>query len=201
MNYQKVTKRTVYDWTICYPRIVQLILLPVQTDLDRSILDKLTNDISREFENIKLTLDIRVELQTATDFPFSVNKRRNQWNSFKILEWLEKFRPNKATKILGIFDIDAYTAGYDFVFGEAFYRGRVAVVYLSRLRQEFYGLKPNPSLFYERLIKETIHELGHVFGLRHCKNSRCVMHFSTSLLDIDTKRKNFCIDCAKKNFR
>jgi len=201
MNYQKVTKRTVYDWTICYPRIVQLILLPVQTDLDRSILDKLTNDISREFENIKLTLDIRVELQTATDFPFSVNKRRNQWNSFKILEWLEKFRPNKATKILGIFDIDAYTAGYDFVFGEAFYRGRVAAVYLSRLRQEFYGLKPNPSLFYERLIKETIHELGHVFGLRHCKNSRCVMHFSTSLLDIDTKRKNFCIDCAKKNFR
>ncbi len=201
MNYQKVTKRTVYDWTICYPRIVQLILLPVQTDLDRSILDKLTNDISREFENIKLTLDIRVELQTGTDFPFSVNKRRNQWNSFKILEWLEKFRPNKATKILGIFDIDAYTAGYDFVFGEAFYRGRVAVVYLSRLRQEFYGLKPNPSLFYERLIKETIHELGHVFGLRHCKNSRCVMHFSTSLLDIDTKRKNFCIDCAKKNFR
>jgi len=201
MNYQKVTKRTVYDWTICYPRIVQLILLPVQTDLDRSILDKLTNDISREFENIKLTLDIRVELQTGTDFPFSVNKRRNQWNSFKILEWLEKFRPNKATKILGIFDIDAYTAGYDFVFGEAFYRGRVAAVYLSRLRQEFYGLKPNPSLFYERLIKETIHELGHVFGLRHCKNSRCVMHFSTSLLDIDTKRKNFCIDCAKKNFR
>jgi len=201
MNYQKVTKRTVYDWTICYPRIVQLILLPVQTDLDRSILDKLTNDISREFENIKLTLDIRVELQTATDFPFSVNKRRNQWNSFKILEWLEKFRPNKATKILGIFDIDAYTAGYDFVFGEAFYRGRVAAVYLSKLRQEFYGLKPNPSLFYERLIKETIHELGHVFGLRHCKNSRCVMHFSTSLLDIDTKRKNFCIDCAKKNFR
>jgi archaemetzincin len=201
MNYQKVTKRTVYDWTICYPRIVQLILLHVQTDLDCSILDKLTNDISREFENIKLTLDIRVELQTGTDFPFSVNKRRNQWNSFKILEWLEKFRPNKATKILGIFDIDAYTAGYDFVFGEAFYRGRVAAVYLSRLRQEFYGLKPNPSLFYERLIKETIHELGHVFGLRHCKNSRCVMHFSTSLLDIDTKRKNFCIDCAKKNFR
>jgi archaemetzincin len=201
MNYQKVTERTVYDWTICYPRIVQLILLPVQTDLDCSILDKLTNDISREFENIKLTLDIRVELQTATDFPFSVNKRRNQWNSFKILEWLEKFRPNKATKILGIFDIDAYTAGFDFVFGEAFYRGRVAAIYLSRLRQEFYGLESNPPLFYERLVKEAIHELGHVYGLRHCKNSRCVMHFSTSLLDIDTKRRSFCRDCRKKNFR
>lgn len=197
----KVTERTVYDWTICYPRIVQLILLPIQASLDCSILDKLANDISREFENIKLTLDIRVELQTATGLQSSINKRRNQWNSFKILEWLEKFRPNKATKILGIFDIDAYTAGFDFVFGEAFYKGRVAAVYLSRLRQEFYGLKPNPSLFYERLVKEAIHELGHVFGFGHCKNSRCVMHFSTSLLDIDKKGRAFCPSCRKKKFR
>lgn len=180
---------------------MQLILLPIQAELDCSILDNLTNDISREFENIKLTLDVRVELKTATSFQSSVNKRRNQWNSFKILEWLEKFRPNKATKILGIFDIDAYTAGFDFVFGEAFYRGRVAAVYLSRLRQEFYDLKPNPSLFYERLLKEAIHELGHVFGFGHCKNSRCVMHFSTSLLDIDTKGRSFCSSCRKKNFR
>jgi len=181
--------------------IVQLILLPIETDLDYSILDKLANDISGEFENIKLTLDISVELQIASGIQSSVNKRRNQWNSFKILEWLEKFRPNKATKILGIFDIDAYTAGFDFVFGEAFYRGRVATLYLSRLRQEFYGLKPNPSLFYERLLKEAIHELGHVFGFGHCKNSRCVMHFSTSLLDIDTKGRSFCPSCRKKNFR
>ncbi len=180
---------------------MQLILLPIQAELDCSILDNLTNDISREFENIKLTLDVRVELKTATSFQSSVNKRRNQWNSFKILEWLEKFRPNKATKILGIFDIDANTAGFDFVFGEAFYRGRVAAVYLSRLRQEFYDLKPNPSLFYERLLKEAIHELGHVFGFGHCKNSRCVMHFSTSLLDIDTKGRSFCSSCTKKNFR
>lgn len=176
---------------------MHLILQPIQVDLDYNILNKLGNDISREFENIKLTLDVRVELKTATSFQSSINKRRNQWNSFKILEWLNKFKADKETRILGMFDIDAYSAGFDFVFGEAFYRGRIAAVYLSRLRQEFYGLKPNPSLFYERLLKESVHELGHVFGFAHCKNTRCVMHFSTSLHDIDRKGRSFCRSCTR----
>jgi len=177
---------------------VHLILWPIQADLDYNILDKLGNDISKEFEDIKLTLDVYIDLKTATNFQSSVNKHRNQWNSFKILELLNKFRPNKATRILGIVDIDAYSDGFDFVFGEAFYRGRVAAVYLSRLRQEFYDLKPNSSLFYQRLVKEAIHELGHVFGFDHCKNSQCVMYFSTSLLDVDAKGRGFCYSCRKK---
>jgi archaemetzincin len=177
---------------------VHLILWPIQADLDYNILDKLGNDISKEFEDIKLTLDVHIDLKTPTNFQPSVIKRRNQWNSFKILEWLNKFRPNKATRILGILDIDAYSDGFDFVFGEAFYRGRVAAVYLPRLRQEFYGIKPNTSLFYQRLVKEAIHELGHVFGFDHCKNSQCVMYFSTSLLDVDAKGRAFCYSCRKK---
>jgi len=177
---------------------VHLILWPIKADLGYNILDKLGNDISKEFENIKLTLDVHIDLNTPTHFQPSVIKRRNQWNSFNILEWLNKFRPNKATRILGILDIDTYSDGFDFVFGEAFYRGRVAAVYLPRLMQEFYGIKPNTSLFYQRLVKEAIHELGHVFGFDHCKNSQCVMYFSTSLLDVDSKGRSFCNSCRKK---
>jgi archaemetzincin len=177
---------------------VQLILCPIRADLDYNILGKLGSDISKEFEQIKLTLDVHIDLKTATNFQSSINKRRNQWNSFKILEWLNKFRANKATRILGILDIDAYSYGFDFVFGEAFYRGRVAAVYLSRLRQEFYDLNPNSSLFYQRLVKEAVHELGHVFGFDHCKNSQCVMYFSTSLLDVDAKGRSLCYSCRKK---
>ena len=114
---------------------MRLILWPIQADVDYNILDKLGNDISKEFEDIKLTLDVHIDLKTPTNFQSSVNNRRNQWNSFKILEWLSKFRRSKATRILGILDLDAYSDGFDFVFGEAFYRGRVAAVYLTRLRQ------------------------------------------------------------------
>jgi len=35
----------------------------------------------------------------------------------------------------------------------------------------------------QRVIKEAVHELGHAFGLTHCENSKCVMHFSNSLQD------------------
>jgi archaemetzincin len=181
---------------------VQILLQPVASKLDKNTIYDLAKDISIEFKNVKVTGAASIESHTKAKVQFAFDKRRNQWDSFKLLEWiLDNFKPTRRTKILGILDIDAYSGGFDFVFGEAFYRGRVAAIYLSRLRQEFYGLDPNPSLFYERLLKEAIHELGHVFGLRHCKNSRCVMYFSTSLLDIDTKRKNFCHDCAKKNFR
>jgi len=105
---------------------------------------------------------------------------------------------NKETKVLGIFNIDAYSSAFDFVFGEAYYLGRIAVVYLPRLRKEFYGLKPNSSLFYERLVKEAVHELGHVFGFVHCKNTRWVMHFSTSLLDVDGKERSLYNICSMK---
>jgi hypothetical protein len=66
---------------------VHLILWPIKADLDYNILDKLRSDISKEFEDINLTLDVHIDLKTPTNFQSSsVNKRRNQWNSFKILE-------------------------------------------------------------------------------------------------------------------
>jgi archaemetzincin len=63
---------------------------------------------------------------------------------------------------------------------------------LARLRQEFYGLKSDNSLFLERVVKEATHELGHAFGLRHCPRQKCVMFFSNSLADTDRKCRRFC---------
>jgi len=179
---------------------VKIILQPVAANLDYNALCLLAKDISQEFENIKVTIGTSsIEPRKDIDFQSAFDRRRNQWHSFKLLEWfLGKFNHVRGTKILGILDIDAYSSGFDFVFGEAFYRGSAAAVYLSRLKQEFYGLKPNSSLFYERMVKEAIHELGHAFGFVHCKNPRCVMHFSTSLPDIDTKERSFCYSCGRK---
>ena len=88
----------------------------------------------------------------------------------------------------------------NFVFGEAYKGGRIAAIYLPRLRQEFYSLEPNKLIFHERIVKEAIHELGHAFGLFHCNNKLCAMHFSNSLYDTDIKEKRFCSDC-KNNLR
>jgi archaemetzincin len=180
--------------------VMKIVLQPATTNLDNITLYNLAKDVSKEFRAINVTVASSIELEKA-QFQLAFDRQRNQWDSFKLLEWLlKKIKYKKETKILGLFDIDAYSGAFDFVFGEAYYQGRIAAVYLSRLRQEFYGLKPNYSLFYERLVKESIHELGHVFGFVHCKNPGCVMYFSISLHYVDTKERSFCQSCIKKFF-
>ncbi|HEX6281481.1 MAG TPA: archaemetzincin family Zn-dependent metalloprotease [Nitrososphaera sp.] len=133
------------------------------------------------------------------------DEQRNQWNSDKLLHWLatnvanntKSYDPRK-TIILGICNIDAYSSGLNFVFGQASLTGGVAAIYLPRLRQEFYGLDTDRSIFIERLLKEATHEVGHAFELDHCPKQTCVMHFSNSLADTDRKAKDFCKICRKK---
>jgi archaemetzincin len=180
---------------------MKIFLQPVTTNLDNNSLYHLAEDISKEYRTVKVTVASPITLDNA-QYQLAFDKQRNQWDSFKLLEWLlKKFKPNNKTKILALFDVDAYSSAFEFVFGEAYYQGRIAAVYLPRLRQEFYGLKPNYSLFYKRLVKESVHELGHVFGIIHCKNSQCVMHFSISLHYVDTKESSFCEACRLKYFR
>jgi archaemetzincin len=125
------------------------------------------------------------------------DRRRKQWISDKILEWLlQNNNPDRNTKILAICDFDAYSRELNFVLGEAHFGGRVAAIYIPRLRQELYVKKSDPNkLFEQRVIKEAVHELGHAFGLTHCEKSRCVMHFSNSLRDTDFKDYRFCERC------
>jgi archaemetzincin len=179
---------------------MQIILQPVLTALDYSTLQSLANDVSKEFKNTKVTVGSSLTQSDAeTVFQSDFDRNRNQWNSPKLLRGLsEKFNPDIDTKALFILDADAYSYGLNFVFGEAIGNGAIAIIYLPRINQEFYGFKSNEQLFYERLVKESVHELGHAFGLAHCNSTRCVMHFSNSLHDTDVKKRSFCDSCYRK---
>jgi archaemetzincin len=186
---------------------VEIIVRPFLAELDNTTLNNLAKDISREFEDIKVTVATGnnsnlVHLKKETVFESSFDRHRNQWYSPKLLDWFfEKFTPNKDTKILFIVDVDAYSNGLNFVLGEAFHKGGLGAIYLPRIKQEFYGLKPDSELFYKRMVKESVHELGHVFGFVHCQNPRCVMRFSNTLSDTDNKERSFCHSCREKYFR
>ena len=97
--------------------------------------------------------------------------------------------------MFGIASVDIYIPILTFVFGEAQMDGPCSVISTHRLRQEFYGLPPDPQWFRLRLLKEAIHEVGHTLNLTHCPNYRCVMASSHAVEWIDLKDSAFCATC------
>ena len=128
---------------------------------------------------------------------YAYNARRRQYHSSPILDEISKSVPADATRVLGVTELDLYVPELNFIFGQAQMPGRRAVISLARLSQEFWGLPEDRKLLMSRAIKEAVHELGHTFGLEHCPDPGCVMHFSNSLADTDKKGPNFCPRCTK----
>jgi archaemetzincin len=125
---------------------------------------------------------------------YAYDRRRGQYLADAIMARLRTL-DLPAERWLGIVDMDLYTPGLNFVFGQAAMGGPATVIALPRLRQGFYGLPEDKALFHQRATKEAVHELGHTYGLGHCPNAACVMHFSNSLLDTDRKGADFCSRC------
>ncbi len=100
--------------------------------------------------------------------------------------------------VLAITTFDLYKTSHRFVFGDVDESQRVAVVSTYRLRPEFYGEQPDANLVFQRTLKECAHELGHVFGLRHCYNARCAMYYSNSIFETDNKMPHFCEGCDRR---
>ena len=151
-------------------------------------------------QRLEKTFDFPVEMLERRKIPEEAfNLSRNQYYSSLILKKMKStLKLKKEEKVLAVVDVDLYVPELNFVFGEAELGGQLAVISFSRLRQSFYGLKENRELFLERAIKEAVHELGHTFGLGHCPDPKCVMHFSNSLLDTDKKSASFCHHCQQK---
>jgi archaemetzincin len=123
---------------------------------------------------------------------------RGQYRGQDILRALDHLELPDAERVLGVIDADCYALGLNSIFGQAQRYGRNAFISLSRLLPPFYGELEDGCLFRERAVKEAVHELGHTYGLDHCSNPRCVMHFSNRLLDTDVKRATFCERCLAK---
>jgi archaemetzincin len=127
------------------------------------------------------------------------NKARRQYNSTLILAKMMNFiKKSNIGRILGVITSDLYVPGLNFVFGEAYFPSKVSLISLFRLKPEFYGQAADKQLFYERTVKEAVHEVGHTLGLVHCRNPSCAMFFSNSIQDTDRKKSTFCEKCQKE---
>lgn len=105
--------------------------------------------------------------------------------------------PDRCRHVLAIADADMFVPGMNFVFGLADPPRCRAVFALPRLRPTRYKAPPNGPLFLQRIVTEGIHELGHTWGLPHCRSRPCAMAFSNSVADTDLKSCRFCDHCQR----
>ena len=136
-------------------------------------------------------------LNARLDPQFAFHSERQQYHSSEILRAMQPCAGG-AWRVLGVAAVDLYIPILTFVFGEAQMGGPCAVVSFHRLMQEFYGLPPDPDLLVERLIKESVHEVGHTVDLTHCDDYSCAMAPSHAVEWIDLKEATLCENCQSR---
>jgi archaemetzincin len=168
-------------------------LLPIG-QVDSTVLSQIEEGLAKVFPETACRI---------IDKPFALpeaafDKTRRQYRSNQILGTIQSFaaETKKTNRVLGVIDVDIFVPELNFVFGEASFPGKAALISLFRLKPEFYKLKPDPEVYSLRAVKEAVHEIGHTLGLKHCSRSSCVMHFSNSIFDTDKKQHLFCDECS-----
>jgi archaemetzincin len=154
---------------------------------DRDLLEQVRRQVGRTFEAPAVLWDDPARPTGTYD------TRRGQHSSTQILRWLAANQPPGAMKTLAITDVDLFIPVLTFVYGEAQLGGRAAVVSMARLGDG--TARISPAMVGARLVKEAVHELGHTFGLTHCRGERCVMTRSVNMAGVDRKAAVLCTDC------
>ncbi len=126
---------------------------------------------------------------------FALDPGRNQYHSTPILDELVRNIPYRAAKVLAIAKVDLFIPILTHVYGEAQLGGKACIISTYRLKESLSPLNSH-EVYPCRVIKEAIHELGHTFNLRHCRDRSCIMHYCRTVKDVDRKRNQLCRYCS-----
>ena len=126
--------------------------------------------------------------------------RNRQLLTGDLLDLLRANLPEHAFTYVGITMEDLYPGpDWNYVFGQASLRDRVAVYSFVRYFPAFWGEESNdPTLVLRRSLKVLAHEAAHAFGIRHCTAHLCVMNGSNHLEESDSRPLHLCPQDLRK---
>eukprot|EP00062_Callorhinchus_milii_P004593 gi/632943134/ref/XP_007886790.1/ PREDICTED: archaemetzincin-2 [Callorhinchus milii] len=161
---------------------------------------------------------------TACTFRVNTYSHNLQIYTAHILKYLKNKKPKDAFCIVGITMIDLYPEdSWNFVFGTASLTEGIGIFSFARYDDNFYtaGYKgklkknihldpkdysvfdgyytpPITSKLLLRSCKTLTHEIGHIFGIKHCQWLQCIMQGSNHLEESDRRPIDLCPICLRK---
>lgn len=134
-------------------------------------------------------MGLNTDIQPALATPdYAYVSGRNQFDAAKIIKTLCAITDGAPLK-LGLIENDLCSPILSFVYGESQLGGRAALVSLHRLSDK------DPEVTYQRIAKISLHEVGHLLGIRHCWKKTCLMKHSGDLEPLDSLSMYFCSAC------
>ena len=119
-----------------------------------------------------------------------------------VLRWLTKRVPDDAFGVVAITMVDLYPdPKWNFVFGQASFRERVAVQSFARQDPAFFGDPRRAGwelLALKRAAWTLVHEIAHMFSISHCTHYRCIVAGSNSQEESDRAPLHPCPVCLRK---
>ncbi|MEJ2252172.1 MAG: hypothetical protein P8Y97_21230, partial [Candidatus Lokiarchaeota archaeon] len=203
--YDPQEKKVIYPCHlgICfYGQFKEAIFNNIQLSIEEIFPDFCFNIVDLGTFNFSLKMLLRGTKKEFEDFD-STKKKLNLHPTNKFYQILINKRiEHKLDTIIAITDLPLYSSVNNkihFLFGEANMKYGVGVVSSLKLKQEFYNKRKRKKLFESRIIKEVLHEIGHlILGSEHCSKETCIMKFSNDITEVDDKPIFLCENCQKR---
>ncbi len=167
--------------------------------VDEQYLYPLVTKLERRFKTkVHVALDKRISI-----FDDTYDYNTQQYMAMYVLtDLIKRVNVPDNARMLGVTNVDIYVPASDLpiFFGLAHVGRSAKGALISTLRMDpfsYKGGKPDDKLLAQRMMKEAVHELGHVFGLRNCGEPECVMYLPRNLKELDKKSDSFCLKDQK----
>ncbi|MFT3924492.1 MAG: hypothetical protein QM778_18280 [Myxococcales bacterium] len=145
------------------------VLLEILGDFPEEVIPQIEAGLRRELR-VQVLPTVRRALPAEAYYP-----PRRRYRAEKLLHVIEREQPAQ-TSVLGMTEVDISTTKgrhQDWgVFGLGMIGGTSSVISTFRLRRG----NPRAELYRFRVVSTAVHEVGHMLGLNHCAEPRCVMN-------------------------
>jgi len=158
-----------------------------------------TADYMKAFFNLPVVLRASQPLRAGEEYR-RVQYRNNVQirTSYFLDDYLPRILPDDAAALICLTSNDLFPGEtWNYVFGQASLEKRVGVWSLWRLGKDG-AKKASSDLLLARTLKISMHEIGHMFSMRHCTKYECLMSGTNHLEETDRRPLEPCPECVAK---